>query len=128
MSPWSLQQKFHGNGIFGDCILNFDNPISSYLFAMFLSSITFTQHHSLFLGFAICKYIVYIVTKKMIYAYSYYLCRATSLPNVNQHHLLNLDPPPQLPTFGSTFSIVRAMHPLQYMGTMCRINRLNLKV
>ena len=50
--------------------------------------------------------------KKMIYAYSYYLCCATSLPNVRQHHLPNLDPPPQLPTFGSTSSVVKTMHPL----------------
>ena len=49
---------------------------------------------------------------KMMYAYSYYLCRATSLPNVRQHHLPNLDPPPQLPTFGSTASVVRTVHHL----------------
>ena len=61
---WSFQQMFYGNGIFVDCILYFDNIIIFYLFAMLLSSITFTQHQSLFLGFAICKYIVYIVIKK----------------------------------------------------------------
>ena len=49
----------------------------------------------------------------IIYAYSYYLCRATSHPNVRQHHLPNLDPPPQLPTFGSTSSIVGIMYPLK---------------
>ena len=48
----------------------------------------------------------------MIYAYSYYPCRVTSLPNVKQHHLPNMDPPPQLPTYGSTSSIVKTMHPL----------------
>ena len=49
---------------------------------------------------------------KMIYTYSYYLCRATSLPNVRQHHLPYMDSPPQLPTFGSTSSLVRTMHHL----------------
>ena len=103
---------FHDNGIFVDCILYFDNTIIFYLFAMLLSSITFTQHHSLFLGFAICKYIVYTVTKKMIYTYTYYLCHATSLPNVRQYHLPNLVVLLQCPTLGSTSSIVRTLHPL----------------
>ena len=109
---WSFQQMFYGNGIFVGCILNFDDTTIFYLFAMLLSSITFTQHHSLFLGFAICKYIVYTITKRMICTYSYYLCHATSLPNVRQHHLLNLDLLSQCPTLGSTSSIVRTMHPL----------------
>ena len=78
---------------------------------MFLSSITFTQHHSLFLGFAICRYIVYKVTKRMIYTYTYYLRHATSLPNGRQHHLPNLDVLPQRPTLSSTSSIVRTLHP-----------------
>ena len=92
------------------CILTLQSFI--YLFAMFLSFITFTQHHTLCLGFAICKYIVYTVTNRMIYTYTYYLCHATSLLNVRQHHLPNLDVLSQCPTLGSTSSIVRTMHPL----------------
>jgi hypothetical protein len=46
------------------------------------------------------------------YAYSYYLCHVTSLPNVRQHHLPNLDFFPQRPTLSWTYSIVRTLHPL----------------
>ena len=44
--------------------------------------------------------------------YSYYLCCATSLLYVRQHHPPNLDPPPQLPTFGLMSSVVGTMYPL----------------
>ena len=48
----------------------------------------------------------------MINAYSYYLCCATSLPNVRDHHLSNMDPPPQLPMYGSMYFVIETMYPL----------------
>ena len=116
-SLWSFQQMSYGNGVFVGCILYFGNTTIFYLFAMFLCLITFTQHHNLFLGFAICKCIVYTITKRMIYTYSYYLCHATSLPNVRQHHLSNMDLPLEHPMLGSTSSIIGSLHPFNTCGT-----------
>ena len=98
----------YDNGIFllvEYCIFTIQ-PFFFNLFAMLLSSITFTQHHNLLLRFAICKYIVYTITKEWnMHIATIFAMRAPS--NAKQHHLLS-----QRPTLGSTSSAVRTMYSL----------------
>ena len=110
------------NDIFVDCILNFAIQSFFYQFAMFLSFITFIHHHSLFLGFAIFKYIVQTITNCMIYAYPYYFCLATSLPKCQITSSSKFE---SSSTMSNTrFNIFRSQNlaSSQYKGTRCRVN------
>lgn len=71
--------------------------------------------HNIIVCFVICKYIVYIVTKWIIYAYSYYFFHVTTLPNVKQHHFPNWI---FFPTSKTWFNVFGSYNP-QYRGTKC---------
>ena len=100
---------FYGNAIFVGCILYFDNHFllicnafefhNFYTTSYFISWLCNMQIHSLY-------------GHKKNDIHLYLLCHATSLPNVIQHDLPNLDVLPQCATLGSTSSIVRTLRSL----------------